>query len=458
MKTLLRTLITIISISILAACAPEPMITLSQEQISVNNKNGMQQITINTNYAWTANSNENWLKVSPNSGEAGEGRLAINFDANSEYGVRTGTITISCQDLVKTITVTQAQKEGIVLSAKDFVIDSNGGTIEVELGANVAYTYSLPKKADWIKEIDTKALNKHIHTFEIQPNYEYDSREVAIEFTNADKTITETVTIKQLRKSSLVIGQTYYRLHSDGARIELNMKTNYDFIIEIVKGSSWIDPVETKGIKNYTFYFDVLANTESEDRIGLIAIRDRETAESDTITVFQTAYSGIGSNQNSASIGYDGGELTLGFTSSADLEPINEYSWIDVKTLSAKDTVWTMNIRIEANHSPESRKAYIGVRDKNTGLVEYVEICQNGWPNILSFTFSGFEFTVPSFTGESITGEIEWGDGVIETYHEDAVHRYSAYGPHTVTITIKEASTFNLGATYGLGEIDLTRF
>jgi len=382
----------------------------------------------------------------------------INHEANNEYGNRTGTISIACQDLVRTVTITQAQKEGIVLSAKNYVIDSDGGTVEVEIGANVAYVYSLPKNADWIKEVNSKALNKRIHTFEIEPNYEYDSREISIEFTNADKTLRETVTIKQLRRSSMVIGQTYYRLHSDGARIELNMRTNYNFFIGIAQGSQWIKPVETKGIKEYTYFFDILANTSTEDREGILIICDRETDERDTVTIFQTAYSGIGSDQNSVMSGYEGGQVSLKFTSDSKLEAVNEYSWINVQSLSAKDTVWTMNLNLEANKSPESRTAYVGVRDIKSGLVEYVEIVQKGWPNIISLTFSGFEFTVPSFTGNSITGEIEWGDGKTEVYSENAVHRYSDYGPHTVTITIKEAATFSLDATYGINEIDLTRF
>ena len=76
----------------------------------------------------------------------------------------------------------------------------------------------------------------------------------------------------------------------------------------------------------------------------------------------------------------------------------------------------------------------------------------------LSLVFSGTELEAPLLAGNSLNAEIDWGDGVKETYANDLKHTYASGGNHTVTLKIAGAGSFELGTVAGISEIDLSAF
>ena len=76
----------------------------------------------------------------------------------------------------------------------------------------------------------------------------------------------------------------------------------------------------------------------------------------------------------------------------------------------------------------------------------------------LSLVFNGTELEAPLLAGNSIHAEIDWGDGVKETYAKTLTHTYATGGEHTVTLKMAGAVSFEIGTVAGVSEIDLSAF
>ncbi|MBR6054261.1 MAG: hypothetical protein IKP46_02860 [Bacteroidales bacterium] len=72
----------------------------------------------------------------------------------------------------------------------------------------------------------------------------------------------------------------------------------------------------------------------------------------------------------------------------------------------------------------------------------------------LVITHSLRTFSVPSITGNTARGLVEWGDGAMEDWTVGMSHNYSSGASHSVVITMKDIYNFSLGNLTGITEID----
>ena len=86
-------------------------VTTDKTSEDVSAEGATTNVTITTNKAWTASSNQSWCTVSPASGNAGTATLTITVTANPDEQERTATVTIKAGTASATITVKQAKKE-----------------------------------------------------------------------------------------------------------------------------------------------------------------------------------------------------------------------------------------------------------------------------------------------------------------------------------------------------------
>lgn len=121
-------------------------------------------VKFTANAAWTAaltgEGVAEWLSISPKSGEAGEASIKLDAVANTGKENRTASLEITVEGLEPiVVNVTQLQKNAIDVNAEDaYTVSFKGGSVEVEVGANVAYTYEL--SADWLVETKAYATDK----------------------------------------------------------------------------------------------------------------------------------------------------------------------------------------------------------------------------------------------------------------------------------------------------------
>ena len=130
-----------------------------------------EPVTFNftANAAWTAEvKGENvieWLSISPKKGEAGEASIKFTATANTAKENRTATLEINVEGLETIVVpVVQLQKNAIDVNADAaYTVSFKGGSVEIEVGHNVAYTYEV--SADWL--VETKAYTTDKLTFTV---------------------------------------------------------------------------------------------------------------------------------------------------------------------------------------------------------------------------------------------------------------------------------------------------
>ena len=129
-------------------------------------------VKFTANAAWTATLKgegvAEWLSISPKSGEAGEASIKLDALANKGNENRTASLEIALEGLEPLVVkVTQLQKNAIDVNAEDaYTVSFKGGSVEVEVGYNVAYTYEV--SADWLVKTKAYATDKLAFTVPAQ--------------------------------------------------------------------------------------------------------------------------------------------------------------------------------------------------------------------------------------------------------------------------------------------------
>lgn len=130
-----------------------------------------EPVTFNftANAAWTAEVKGEdvieWLSISPKKGEAGEASIKFTATANTAKENRTATLEINVEGLETIVVpVVQLQKNAIDVNADAaYTVSFKGGSVEIEVGHNVDYTYEV--SADWL--VETKAYTTDKLTFTV---------------------------------------------------------------------------------------------------------------------------------------------------------------------------------------------------------------------------------------------------------------------------------------------------
>ena len=174
MKHFLLTLSIVIGCSLLASCEKETMLSVSQSSISFDNKGGNASFNITANKVWSASSNQSWCKVSPSSGDGSEYStftLSVSSDANTTYDERSCMITITCEELTKTVVVYQSKEKVLLPSMAEYIISSEAQTIDVEVNSNINFDVAIHDSCkEWMSIISTKGLSSKIISISVDEN------------------------------------------------------------------------------------------------------------------------------------------------------------------------------------------------------------------------------------------------------------------------------------------------
>ncbi|MBQ8673160.1 MAG: hypothetical protein IJ511_03780 [Bacteroides sp.] len=156
-----------------------------------------QTIVFSTNRQWKAAvENASWCTVSPAQGDSGVANLQVSVAENSGYDERNAQIVLTADDRRVAISVIQKQLNALLMNSNTHQVASEGGSIEVELQTNVAFSYTI--QADWITTGTTRALAGHKVKFTVAPNTAYEERTGTITFSSKDDaSLKETVTVTQ---------------------------------------------------------------------------------------------------------------------------------------------------------------------------------------------------------------------------------------------------------------------
>ena len=278
---------TLVASLLLVSCENPTVLTLSQKALSFADGGGTQTVVLTANKAWTASSRQSWLHVSPSSGE-GNSSVSISCEDNASYDVRTGDITFVSGELTQTLSVSQAEKPGLLVSQAAYQLSSEAQTLSLEVSSNVPYVVEVDGSGgSWIRQDATKSLTPKTLCFAISSNASYEGREGTITVRQTQGSLSASVLVKQDPSYVILVDKTFFELSYEAHAVDIKVKSNVDYEVEIAAScSDWISRAGTKGLTESTVSL-VVAENEQAEREGKVVLKSGNVRE--TVTIRQAS-------------------------------------------------------------------------------------------------------------------------------------------------------------------------
>ncbi len=132
--------------------------TLSQEAVNFTPEGGTAELTLKSNYQWTAESDVSWCSISPTSGNSGSATLAMISEKNTKIEERVATITVTAGAVVRKIKVVQLNPNGfeIIDYQSPVTVPGLENVVAISVRTNMVVTASSP--SDWIVSLQNDLI------------------------------------------------------------------------------------------------------------------------------------------------------------------------------------------------------------------------------------------------------------------------------------------------------------
>lgn len=260
-------------------------IVLSQKNYTFDCNANSFDVIVKANVRTDVKCNIDWIHLIETRGLT-ENTYHFAIDSNTGYEGRTGTIKIVNleKNLSETITITQTQKDALMIGKSQYNIKQSGGNIELTVGHNVDFTTETD--VNWINKIETRAFVENKLTFNVAENTSYDNRRGKITFTSKDGKLKQEVIINQDQKDmlELLTPSNYIAQVRDNITVQLRSNIEYD----VKTNEDWItlEKIECSG-RERTLYFSLALNKNNEARKGTITISSKDNRFKEIITINQ---------------------------------------------------------------------------------------------------------------------------------------------------------------------------
>ena len=175
------------------------ILLLLQDECHVSDKGNTISVNIQSNIEYGVQMPDvDWIIDEASSRGLSSHTLKYTIKPNEGYDSRSASIIFfdTNSSLKDTLNIIQAQKDAIVLSVKEIVVDSKGETVEISLSANVDFEVTMPE-VDWITQISSRSLKEHTLCFKVSENTGDKERKAEITFTNKKSQLKDGIIINQ---------------------------------------------------------------------------------------------------------------------------------------------------------------------------------------------------------------------------------------------------------------------
>lgn len=293
-------------------------------------------------------------------------------DPNETYDARSAVIRFIDREngIEQTVTVTQMQRDAIVVAQNVYQIGVEGGALNFAVQANVDFTVST--NADWITQVEARGLTERMLCFEVTPNEGEEMREAVI--TLESGSVKQTIKVQQFGKMEepfIDLSLQEYKVGNAGGTFQIDVRTNIEYQV-IIPDESWIIETAYDGI---THFFEVLLNDTYDARTAEIRFVNTEKGIEKTVTVTQEALYDILIEQSSYEIGAEGGVLDLPLQANMDFEVKTSEKWIT--QVNARGlTEQVLHFNVEENLQSNERTAVITISSPN--VTHEIQVVQRG--------------------------------------------------------------------------------
>lgn len=338
--------LTVLSNIVLFSCSEEPItpevsvaegtVDYFTETMDFPSTGGSKILNFTSNVKWTlavskTQSAASWCTVSQSEGAAGTYNVSVTVGENAGYDDRNVVLVLTAGKLKKNIIVNQKQKNAMTLTTDRFEVGKEGGTINVEVKANVNYSVEIPEAYKrWISQASqTRAVSARTLSFNIAESKEYDKREGEIKISSGD--ITETVKIYQSGSAILILSQNEFTLSSEGGTVSIDVSSNFEFEVDM-PDVDWVKAADkTRAVSSHTLVYNVSPNTSYDNREAVIVFKDAYSGKKESVTIKQKQKNAIILSDNKVEIAQEGGIFSVNVNSNVNYSieiPSSCSSWL----------------------------------------------------------------------------------------------------------------------------------
>ena len=306
--------------------------------LSFDTKAGEGSISFTANANWTltvasTTSGATWCKASATSGTKGSATVKFTVEENTDYEDRSVSVTIKAGTASKTFTIIQKGVDALLVTTNKYEVVQEGGTIEVEVKANIDYSMEISETAKgWISEASSRALKSYKHTFNIASNEEAENREGEITFKSGDKV--ETVKVYQAGGAIIMLTQDEYIVSDAGEMITVEIKSNIEFGVQMPDVDWIVDEASSRGMSSHTLNYYIEPNEGYDSRSAEIIFFDKNSDLKDTLKVIQAQKDAIVISKTEYTIPVEGGTIDFEVSSNVEFNTEISVDWIKQVTTS----------------------------------------------------------------------------------------------------------------------------
>ncbi|MCL2727098.1 MAG: hypothetical protein FWD56_01790, partial [Bacteroidales bacterium] len=244
-----------------------PVIGLKEKSASIGAVGGEVVAEVSTNVELEVYINALWVTESPLSRTVTTGRRYFVVGPNTDLESRTARVTFRQKNgqLSEEFTITQAgETPSIELAKTAVVIEAEGGLSSVDVYSNIEWEAN-PSR-DWIKIVETKAIETKTCIFSVDPNPRAETR-VGIILISKKGTLelgrTVTVTQEPAEPAMSFLPTTINDVPAQGTGAlqtrSVTVNANFGWTVDVSSTASWIYDVASDGT---ACTFRVRANEE----------------------------------------------------------------------------------------------------------------------------------------------------------------------------------------------------
>ena len=328
---------------------------------------------------------ETWYRVYPLSGGPGKAEISISVDENEGYDERSVAITINAGKTNKTLMILQKPKEALLVTSNRMEMKQEGGTLNIEVKANVEYKAVIADDCQsWIKPstASTRRLTTTTANFTISPNEERVKREGKIYIT--DGKLTEEIDVYQHGGDIVLLNENEYPVGDRGETIKVELRSNCAYGVKMPDVDWMKEATLTRGMSSHTVYYTISANEKSEARRAKIIFYDKDnTSIADTLTVIQAQKDAVVVDTKGIELKSPNDTIiSIDVNANVEVEvrPADTCQWITESTATRGLQLRKIYLKAARNESFAPRRGRVLVKSKNGNECDTLKIWQAGKP------------------------------------------------------------------------------
>mgnify|MGYP001635048022 CR=1 FL=1 len=277
------------------------VVMLTKNEYFISDKEQTIAVDIKSNFNFEVKMpNVDWISIAPSTKSMSSHTLYYIISPNEEYDSRESEIIFYDKNNVKladTLKIVQAQKDAIIISKKEYEVNSKENTIEFEVNSNIDFKVSIPSAASkWIENItatpQTRGLTSHKVYLKINENTSTYGRSAKVAIKHTQSNVADTVFVRQLGVPTISSNQKTYQTYPKGGELSVTLTTNTNYTVEILgDAQEWItlSPTRSSSFKTDHLNLHIAENT-GEARSGEVKVSSENGETEITFTVQQDSY------------------------------------------------------------------------------------------------------------------------------------------------------------------------